>query len=48
MTREKAAQPAAPRLFGQANLEQWPGQMVKIDSRTARPNPKIDPPEASV
>jgi hypothetical protein len=48
MTREKAAQLGAPSLLGQANLERWPGWMVKIDSRTARPSPKIDPSEASI
>ena len=30
---EKAAQPAALRLLGQANLERSLGEMVKIDSR---------------
>jgi hypothetical protein len=39
---EKAAQPAALRLLGQANLERSLGEMVKIDSRHARPNTKID------
>jgi hypothetical protein len=39
---EKAAQPAALRLLGQANLERSLGEMVKIDSRQARPSTKIE------
>jgi hypothetical protein len=38
---EKAAQPGALRLLGQVNLERSLDEMVKIDSRHARPNPKI-------
>jgi hypothetical protein len=39
---EKAAQPAALRFLGQANLERSLGEMVKIDSRHARPGTKIE------